>query len=404
MAAPVTVSAAGYFGVVRANAGLGEALIRMTSATKGSLTLGAETIVLKGTLETKTLSGKLAGEAFILKIKNRNLLSGKIGADTLELSRLTLRPIPAGEKAQFDPGPPPAVKAIFQATPDYLAVTGDPTIFWHHFGNLFYRGRLDGSARLLCIASDPGPAECLPFARRSLIGDSGQKTQGFLARLGLTRSYVLVNAFAVAMHPGAKTKGLAVMKDNQAIKTARHALYNTLLAGGSLQAIIAFGDVAQRAFDIWAEANPAAKALPLFRLAHPAAIDRDGSGDDAALKGWAAAVKKLRAIVTPDPGGDATGPNFGKFFTEADYARIPRWDFPKVTPLYVGDDSWGRAATPRHNNCAKRPNPDDGVTLVLTRPEGQGQELRYIYQAGKLSGAKNKAGQDVAVDGDGLEV
>ena len=52
--------------------------------------------------------------------------------------------------------------------------------------------------RVLGIASDPGPSECLPFARRTLIGDSGQKTQGFLAKLGLTRSYVLVNAFAVA--------------------------------------------------------------------------------------------------------------------------------------------------------------------------------------------------------------
>ncbi len=402
MAAPATVNASGYFSVARANAGLGEAVIRMTSATRGTLALGGSTIRLRGDAVTKTLTGKLAGQSFALKIKNRNLLRGRIGADGLELSRLTLRPIPAGERTQFDPGPPPAVKAIFDATPDYLAATGDPTIFWDHFGNLFYRGRLDGSARLLCIASDPGPAECLPFARRSLIGDSGQKTQGFLSKLGLTRSYVLVNAFAVAMRPRARTKGLAVMQNNVAIKTARHALYDALLAAGPPQAIVAFGEVAQRAFDIWAEANPAAKALPLFRLAHPAAVDRDGSGDDAALTGWGAAVRKLRKIVTPDPDGDATGPNFGKFFTEVDYARIPRWDFPKVTPLYVGDDSWGRAATPRHNNCAKRPNPDDSVSLILTRPEGQG--LRYIYTNGVLTGAKNEAGQDVSVDGDGLEI
>ncbi|QIG47042.1 hypothetical protein G5V57_04330 [Nordella sp. HKS 07] len=404
MAAPATVSASGFFSMTRANAGLGEAVIRMASATSGTLALGGSTIRLRGDAATKTLTGRLSGQAFSLKIKNRNLLSGKVGADTLELSRVTLRPIPASEQAQFDAGPPPPVKAIFDATPNYLTATGDPTIFWDHFGNLFFRGRLDGSARLLCIASDPGPAECLPFARRSLIGDSGQKTQGFLAKLGLTRSYVLVNAFAVAMRPRARTKGLAVLKNNQAIKTARHALYDALLAAGPLQAIVAFGDVAQQAFDIWAETNPAAKALPLFRLAHPAAVDRDGSGDDAALKAWARAVRKLRKIVTPDADGDATGSNFGKFFTEVDYVRIPRWDFPKVTPLYVGDDSWGRAATPRHNNCAKRPNPDDSVSLILTRPAGQGQGLRYIYGNGQLTGAKNEAGQDVPLDGDGLEV
>ena len=251
---------------------------------------------------------------------------------------------------------------------------------------------------------DPGPAECLPFARRTLIGDSGQKTQGFLAKLGLTRSYVLVNAFAVAMHPGAKTKGLAVLQTNQAIKTARHALYDALLASGALEALIAFGDVAHRAYDIWAQATPAVSAVPLFKIAHPAAVDRDGSGNDAALKGWANAVKKLRAIVTPDQDGDAAGPNFGKFFTEIDYVRIPRWDFPKVTPAYVGDDSWGRAATPGHNNCCKRPSPDDQQSLVLTPPSGLGQELRYLYQAGVLSGATNKAGQPVAVDASGIEI
>ena len=97
-------------------------------------------------------------------------------------------------------------------------------------------------------------------------------------------------------------------------------------------------------------------------------------------------------------------PNFGKYFTEVDYVRIPRWDFPKVTPAYVGDDSWGRAATPRHNNPGKRPSPDDLQTLILTRPAGQGAELHYLYQHGTLSGAKNKAGQPVAVDAFGIEI
>jgi hypothetical protein len=104
--------------------------------------------------------------------------------------------------AQSDAGPTGAMKALMDATPDYQSEVGDSTTFWYAFGPVLYRGRLDGSARVLCIASDPGPTECLPFARRTLIGDSGQKTQGFLAKLGPTRLYVLVNAFAVAMRPG----------------------------------------------------------------------------------------------------------------------------------------------------------------------------------------------------------
>lgn len=404
MAAPATVNAAGYFSVSRAGADLGEGIVRMRTATRGTLELGGQAMTLIGDVTAKTLKGKLGGQTFNLKIKNRSLLSGNVGADKLELMRLVSRPIPAAEMAKFDSGPPAGIQTIFAATPDYLAATGDPSIFWDHFGNVFYRGRLDGTARVLGIASDPGPAECLPFARRTLIGDSGQKTQGFLAKLGLTRSYVLVNAFSVAMRPSAKSKGLKVLQTNQAIMTARHALYDSLLAGGAVQAIVAFGEVAHRAFDIWKQASPAVSAVPVFRVAHPAAVDREGSGDDAALKGWAAAVKKLRAIVTPDPDGDAAGLNFGKYFTEIDYVRIPRWDFPKMTPAYVGDDSWGRSATPRHNNCCRRPSPDDSVSLVLTPPSGLGQELRYRYQAGVLSGAMNKAGQAVAIDSFGIEI
>ena len=218
-------------------------------------------------------------------------------------------------------------ETFMESAPDYQVELGDDTTFWYAFGPVLYRGRLDGSARVLCIASDPGPAECLPFARRTLIGDSGQKTQGFLAKLGLTRSYVLVNAFAVAMRPSQKTKGMRALRTNTAIMAARHGLYDRLLAGGALQAVVAFGEVANEAYDLWAASNPAVGAIASFKLAHPAAIDRSGSGNDAALKGWRNAVRILRGLVTPDSNGDASGPNFGSYFTELDYVRIPRWNF-----------------------------------------------------------------------------
>jgi hypothetical protein len=305
---------------------------------------------------------------------------------------------------EFDAGPDAGIQAIMNATPDYITAAGDATIFWHHFGNLFCRGRLDGTARVLCIASDPGPTECLPFVRRSLVGDSGQKTQGFLNKLGLTRSYVLVNALTVAMRPRARAKGLAVLKNNPIIKASRHDFYNAIFDASALQAIVAFGDVAHQALDIWKKERPSISSVPHFKVAHPAAVDRDGSGNDAALKQWKKAVTSLRAIVTADGDGDPQQPNFGSYFTEADYVRIPRRDLPSVAPFYVGDDSWGRAATPRHNNCCKRPAPDDSVSLLLTPPDGQGQFLVYGFLDGQLSGAKNKFSQDVVVNSFGIEI
>jgi len=402
MAAPVTIGATGYFEATRAGAVVGEATLRMKNATKGTLSLAGQRWNLKGDPAAKTFRGTGSGSVVELTIVKRGLLAGTVDGDTLELKRSVLRPIPPAEMAQSDPGPTGAMKAFMDSIPDYRVEVGDATTFWYDFGPVLYRGRLDGTARVLCIASDPGPTECLPFMRRTLVGDSGQKTQGFLAKLGLTRSYVLVNVFAVALHPSKKTKGLQVMKNNAAIRAARHGLYDRLLAGGALQAIVAFGGPAHQAYDLWAASNAAANAVPVFRLDHPAAVDRNGTGNDAALQEWAAAVTKLRTKVTPDADGDATGPNFGDYFTEVDYARIPRWDLPKQAPTYAGDDSWGRGATPRHNNCCERPSPDDRVSLVLTPPPNQGDVLRYRYKGGKLVGAKDKNGKNVNVDGFGI--
>jgi hypothetical protein len=404
MAAPSTIAAAGFFDLTRNGTSLGEAQVFMASATAGTLRFQGQDRALTANSTSKTLKGKIGTEDFSLKMLNRKRFTGKISGDDLEFNRLILRPRSAAEMAQSDPGPNSSFQAIFAATPDFVAATGETKVFWHNFGNLFYRGRLDGSARVMFIASDPGPAECLPFVRRSLIGDSGQKTQGFLAKLGLTRSYVLVNAFSVAMRPSEKTKGLAILKNNLAIRQSRHDFYNAILSSGQIEAIVAFGEVAQIALAEWEKANAAVKNLPRFKLAHPAAVDRSGSGNDAALKGWAKGITDLRAIVTPDADGDTSLPNFGKYFTEADYVRIPRRDLPAVAPIYVGDDSWGRFATPRHNNCAKRPSPDDRKSLILTPSPGQGQVLRYRYLNGALQGAKSKNGSNVPVDGNGLEL
>ena len=403
MAAPVTVSASGFFAATRAGAPAGEATLRMTSATKGTLSLGAERWNLVGDVAARKFRGTNAGSVVELKIFTRSHPKGTVDGDTLELVRSVLRPLPAAEMAQSDSGPAGAMKTLLEAAPDYRTEVGDTNTFWYAFGNVFYRGRLDGSARVICIASDPGPTECLPFMRRTLVGDSGQKTQGFLAKLGLTRSYVLVNAFAVALRPSKVTKGMQVLRTNVAIRTARHGLYNALLAADP-EAIVAFGNVAHDAYDVWAASNPSVKAVPVFKLAHPAAVDRSQSGADAALKGWAKAVKKLRTIVTPDPDGDPGGPNFGDFFTEVDYARIPRRDLPKKAPVYAGDDSWGRTGFPRRNNCCARPSPDDRLSLLLTPAPGQGDFLRYGYKDGKLLTAKRKNGTIVPIDEFGIPI
>src|SRR5687767_14804341 len=98
---------------------------------------------------------------------------------------------------EFDRGPSKALAQHLADAPGYTAA--QRKLFWYDWGPVFYRGRVSGTARLLGIASDPGPTERV--ACRTLVGDA-QRVQGFLSKLGLTRSYVLVNAHPFALHPG----------------------------------------------------------------------------------------------------------------------------------------------------------------------------------------------------------
>jgi uracil-DNA glycosylase len=55
------------------------------------------------------------------------------------------------------------------------------------------RGRLDGTARVLVLGQDPSTNEIL--AQRAFVGTSGQRVQKLLAKIGITRSYVVFNTF-----------------------------------------------------------------------------------------------------------------------------------------------------------------------------------------------------------------
>src|SRR5581483_2065479 len=141
----------------------------------------------------------------------------------------------------YDSGPPPAVATLCSSCPPPAM----PQAFWTAWGPVFYRGRLDGSARLLCIASDPGPTERI--AHRTLVGDAGQRVQGFVAKLGLTGSYLCVNAFPYALHPSFNGSVDELLAE-PAARTWRNSFYDAVKPS-ALQAVVLFGKNAQDAFD-----------------------------------------------------------------------------------------------------------------------------------------------------------
>jgi uracil-DNA glycosylase len=252
----------------------------------------------------------------------------------------------------FDPGPPPEVADHFEKVPSYAA---HRDLFWYDWGPIFYRGRLDRSARLLCIASDPGPTERI--AGRTLVGDAGQRVQGFLSKLGLTRSYVCVNAYAYALLPSRSMTAIPILSEPE-----QQAWRNDLLSmitGPELQAIVTFGLQARIAVEQWAQAPP----ILIKKVPHP-------SSRDAAklINDWRTAAADLRTVITPDPDGNNASPNYGNKFAETDYAPIPRADLPFGVPSWLGDDSLGRRSRPKRRNTVERDPADLLHTLIWRAP------------------------------------
>ncbi len=253
---------------------------------------------------------------------------------------------------EFDAGPPRSVAAHFAALPSYEA---HRDLFWYDWGPVFYRGRLDRSARLLALACDPGPTERI--ACRTLVGDAGQRVQGFLAKLGLTHSYLLINAFAYALLPSRAQHATPILAE-PAHREWRETLFEKTI-GPDLQAVVAFGAQAREAVDLW-DGRP---EIPVIEVPHPSSRDPKRLLDE-----WRDAIVTLRGVVVPDEDGSAEGPNYGTTFAESDYAAIPRRDLPFGLPLWLGDDAWGRAARPPHSNSVERPKNDLMHTLVWHAP------------------------------------
>src|SRR3954453_8074036 len=114
------------------------------------------------------------------------------------------------------------------------------------WGPLFHRGRLDGSARVLVIGQDPAQHETI--ARRILVGEAGHRLQGFLAKLGIDRSYVLINTFLYSVYgQGGGNKHKA---DTQ-IAAYRNRWLKAILAPGKIDAVVALGSLATAAWEAW---------------------------------------------------------------------------------------------------------------------------------------------------------
>jgi len=229
--------------------------------------------------------------------------------------------------AEFDPGPTGVFATHWDNRPTYSSVKARFRMNW---GPIYYRGRLDGTARVIVIGQDPAADENV--ALRILVGSAGQRTQGFLRKIGLTKSYVMVNTFLYGLKGQMDAEAKAI-SSSAAIKNWRNQLLD-MLKTGQTQAVIAFGAGAHQVVDLW----PGAAALFVGKPLHPSFRDDEGLRAD-----WNTWLPQIRPHVTPDSGvtPDMT-PYTGSTFRKADLENIPPRDLPFGVPKWMGtgDMAW----------------------------------------------------------------
>ena len=182
------------------------------------------------------------------------------------------------------------------------------------------------------------------MARRILVGEAGQRVQGFLARLGIRTSYIMINTFLYSVYGGS---GSAYESKN-AIIAYRNRWFDALVPQSNIEAVVAFGGRADDAWSRWrATPTGGAYAGAYAHVTHPTYPERDAATRNAKtqemLVGWNAAIAALRpAIAHPDLAPakplylEKSAP-----FPKGGLENIPREDLPAGSPAWMaGRDEW----------------------------------------------------------------
>lgn len=224
---------------------------------------------------------------------------------------------------RYDPGPNCSWERVFSQAPVHTYESYPGNIFRTKFGPVFYRGRLNGTAKILIVGQDPSTDETL--AQRAFVGTAGQRMQKLLRKVGITRSYIITNTFifgAIGRSNDLRTASLESI-----IKAFREQILDKIIQENSIQAIIAFGRIAQHAVDNW-PGRPNGIYYEYFT--HPTADDR------FIIPNWNSNISSLANAITPDSNSIVDLTPYSEPLTDQDQSSIPRKDLPFGIPSWHG--------------------------------------------------------------------
>jgi hypothetical protein len=210
--------------------------------------------------------------------------------------------------------------------------------FRTEWGPVFHRGRLDGSARILIIGQDPAQHEVV--LRRILVGTAGKRVQGFLARLGFTRRYVLINVYLYSVF-GQTAGNRSINK--AAITAYRNRWIKAILDSSPIEAVVGFGGLATKAWHAWLNSSAAAgrPPLPFEPLTHPTWPESSAASaaeHTAAIKTlltrWNTGLQRLHPLIRQR---DVNVPLalYGASFNDSDLPDLPAEDLPAGCPEWM---------------------------------------------------------------------
>jgi uracil-DNA glycosylase len=242
-----------------------------------------------------------------------------------------------GTPHEFDPGPVgEPFSSLVTAYPG--ADVYPPDSFRVEWGPIFHRGRLDGSARVLVIGQDPAQSETI--ARRILVGTAGHRAQGMLFKLGIDRSYLMVNTFLYSVYG---QWGGQRHADDPEIVAYRNQWLKAVFESSPIQAVIALGGLADGAWQKWtATADGQAFSPAYAHVTHPTQPESSSGGDRtklaaaiaAMLQNWNQGLELLSPHVT-DPDTQRPLVPYGTSFKPEELVEIPEGDMPAGLPDWM---------------------------------------------------------------------
>jgi uracil-DNA glycosylase len=222
-----------------------------------------------------------------------------------------------GDPWEHDPGPTKASgwAALFAETPNYRAlgkaVIGREAFRWHH-GPMFFRGRLDGTAKVLLVGQEGAQDESL--AHRSFTGGTGARMQHFLRHLGIDRSYLFLNSFIYPIF-GQYNDDLRPLAQDPGSPIAQHRnrIFDKAAVDGDVRLIIAVGTAAKESVATWIRShggnaspsklhNATLGDLPsrvhAMGVLHPGGAA--GGSTSVIRQDFQAAVNRIKALISAD--------------------------------------------------------------------------------------------------------